>query len=316
MNRFPWPNNRECAVALTFDLDGETVPFASDPKNAYRRLTMLSEGMYGTDVGIHYILELLDRYELKATFFVPGFTAELHGDLMRQIAAGDHELGHHGYLHEKPDDIADDVEERVIVKGIEALEGATGKRPVGYRSPFWAIKPGTPTLLRKHGFLYDSSLMNDEVPFTLGTPDGQLVELPVHWGLDDWPHFTFPGGRLSTPESVLESWTWEFEGLYARGGCCVLTMHPEVIGRSMRLRVLERLIRFMRGYPRVWFATMSEIASYCAENSICTEKEFPAAVLFPRDHISDDELDVTIDGFRMSDALAETERRISAQTAS
>src|SRR5262249_53000845 len=154
--------------------------------------------------------------------------------------------------------------------------------------------------LRKHGFLYDSSLMNDEVPFTVRTDVGPLVELPVHWGLDDWPHFAFPGGRLSTPESVLQSWTWEFEGLYERGGCCVLTMHPEVIGRSMRLRVLERLIRLMRGYPRVWFATMREIASYCVESAACVEKGFPAALLFPRDHASGDELDATIDGFRMS----------------
>lgn len=311
MNRFPWPNNRECAVALTFDLDGETYPFSLDPKNAYRRLTMLSEGMYGTEVGTHYILELLDRYELKGTFFVPGFTAELNGDLVRRIADGGHEIGHHGYLHEKPDDLADDVEERVIVKGIEALEGVTGRRPVGYRSPYWAIKPSTPALLRKHGILYDSSLMNDERPFTLRTPDGPIVELPIQWGLDDWPHFNFPIGRLSTPSAVLESWKWEFEGLYERGGCCVVTLHPEVIGRPMKLRILEELIRFMRGFPRVWFATAGEIASYSAECSGCVEKGFPAAALFPRDHVPADGLDATIDGFRMRDALTEAERRIA-----
>jgi peptidoglycan/xylan/chitin deacetylase (PgdA/CDA1 family) len=311
MRQFPWPNDRECAVALTFDVDGETYPFAIDPRNAYRRMTMLSEGMYGTDVGMHHILQLLDRYELKGTFFIPGFTAELHTELVREIVARGHELGHHGYLHEKPDEMPDEVEQHVIVKGIEAFEATVGHRPLGYRSPFWAIKPQTPALLRKNGFLYDSSLMNDELPFVLGTPDGALVELPVHWGLDDWPHFGFPGGRLSTPESVLESWSWEFDGLHERRGCFVLTMHPEVIGRSTRLRVLEKLIRFIRGYPRVWFATLGEIAAHCVETAACQEKTFPAAGLFPRDHVPSDHLDAATDGFIMRDALAETERRIA-----
>lgn len=284
MPRFEWPNGRRCAVALTFDMDGETVPFVLDPPNARRRLSLLSESMYGPRVGMPRLLELLELYEIPATFFVPSFTAELHPNVLERAVGAGHEVGVHGDLHEALHRLSDEEEEAVLVRAKDALTRITGREPVGYRSPSWELKPGTPGLLHRHGFLYDSSLMADDIPYRVAAGDGDLVELPVQWLLDDWAHFGFSafppvGNGIASQESVFEIWSAEFDAMYERDCVYVLTMHPFVTGRPSRVALLERLIRFMRGYPRVWFASLEQIARHCADAGTGELVPFPDAVL-------------------------------------
>jgi peptidoglycan/xylan/chitin deacetylase (PgdA/CDA1 family) len=269
MPGFQWPNGRRCAVSFTFDMDGETVPFTVDREHAPRRLALMSEFAYGPLVAMPHILDLLELYEIRGSFFIPGFTAELHPDVVREIVRRGHDVGHHGYMHERPDGLDDDAEERVLLRGIQALESITGVRPAAYRSPAWELKPSSPELLLRHGFRFDSSLMGHDIPYWVQTRQGRLLELPVNWKHDDWPQLGFVsvpavGTGISAPSKALEVFTEEFEGLYARGGLFNMTMHPFLIGRPSGLRLLERLIRFVRGFPRVWWAPLSEIAAYCA----------------------------------------------------
>ncbi len=268
MPDFPWPDGNRCAAVLSFDEDGETVPLVLDPTNAARRLTLQSEAIYGPTVGMPRILDLLARHGLRASFFVPGFTAERHPDLLQEMVRRGHEVGHHGYLHERPDTVTDDEEERILAKGIEVLEGIIGRRPRGYRSPAWELKPTSPALLKRYGFLYDSSLMGDDEPYLI--PAGEertLLEIPVQWINDDWPHFGFSsvppiGNGISSPQKVFEIWSEEFAGYHQYGGCFVLTMHPFVTGRPSRIRLLERMIEFIKGFQGVWWATLEEVAEH------------------------------------------------------
>lgn len=273
MGDFNWPNGSVCAVTLTFDMDGETVPYVVDRENAHRRVALMSEYAYGPKVGARHILELLDLYEVRASFFIPGRTVELHPDVVRDVVKRGHTIGHHGYMHERPDSVSDELEEKILVKGLKVMESVAGKRPIGYRSPAWELKPSSPALLCAHGFKYDSSLMGDDFPYWLETGRGRLLELPVHWKNDDWPQFGFVsvppvGNGISAPSKALEIFTEEFEGLYARRGLFNMTMHPFLIGRPSGLRVLERLIRHLRGFPRVWWASLDEIADYCARPNV------------------------------------------------
>jgi peptidoglycan/xylan/chitin deacetylase (PgdA/CDA1 family) len=268
MQEFPWPDGKRAAVALTFDMDGETIPYVVDPDNAPRRLSLMSEMAYGPNVGMRRILDLLDLYELRASVFVPGFTAELHPDVVREIVARGHDLGHHGYMHERPDGLSDELERKVLQRGIDALSDILGEAPTGYRSPSWELKPSSPALLAEHGFTYDSSLMGADHPYLVPTPHGELIELPVTWHQDDWPVFGYVAAPSASngpaaPSVGFELWSEGFQGLYERGGLFNLCMHPFLTGRPAYLRVLERLIRFMRGFPKVWWAPLSEIAAHC-----------------------------------------------------
>ena len=122
-------------------------------------------------------------------------------------------------------------------------------------------------MLRKHGFLYDSSLMGDDEPYLIDAGAEKLLEIPIQWMNDDWAYFGFSsipalGNGISSPQTVFESWSEEFAGYYDFGGCYVLTMHPFVIGRPSRIRLLDRLIQFMKGFDGVWFATLEQIAEH------------------------------------------------------
>nr|HID58728.1 polysaccharide deacetylase [Desulfobacterales bacterium] len=271
-----WPKGIRCGVCLSFDFDAESLSlgyierlrYEGSPKRYPKTLTPISRGQYGAKVGIPRILRFLEAHNIKATFFTPGFTADLYPDLIKRIASEGHELANHGYFHENPTDFMEDRrrERDVLRRGNDTLERYCGVRPVGYRSPGWDLNTYTPELLLEEGFIYDSSLMDQEHPYILEASNGKrLVEIPIDWLLDDYVHFQFsppniPG--LSPPSKVLEIWQGEFDGYYEEGGCFVLTMHPQVIGRTHRMKMLERLVQYIKEKQGVWFATCREVAEY------------------------------------------------------
>ena len=258
-----WPAGAEVAVCLTFDVDAEAPLLALSDAYA-RRLSTLSEGRYGVVRALPRILDLLERQGVAATFYVPGSTAARHPDSVRGIAAAGHEIGHHGHLHLRSHEVAADVQRDEVERGLEALEPLAGRVPEGYRSPAWELTPETFALLVEHGFAYDSSCMGDDRPY-LETLDGaELLELPVHWSLDDWPYYGWSvdrGGNLFNPSVWYETWAAEFDSALAERRLVTYTMHPEVVGRGHRLLALERLIGEMRERADVWFATHGQVAA-------------------------------------------------------
>ena len=228
-------------LALTFDVDAESIWLGASP--GYEgRLSTLSEARYGVGRGLERILALLERHRATATFYVPGATAERHPDAVRRIVAGGHVIGHHGHDHLKSHTVSADVQRQEIERGLDALD-ALGVRPDGYRSPAWELTPETLSLLGEAGFRWDSSLMEDDRPYRLqGTT---LIELPVHWTLDDWPWFGWTedgGGNLADPAVVARVWEHELRSAVHEQRLLTLTMHPEVIARPHRLAALERII--------------------------------------------------------------------------
>ena len=262
-----WSEGTRCAASLTFDVDGEAGVLQVNPGSS-NSLSALSWARYGPKVGCDRILNLLRDREVKATFFFPGYTAELYPKLVERVFAEGHEVGVHGYLHEKVSDLTSEQEEEVLVRTIDILTNITGHRPVGYRAPLWDLNLDSPELLARHGLLYDSSLMEDDKPYFLSTTTKPLVELPVHWTNDDWEQFAYlldpaiGSGVIETCEKAHQLWKEEFDGMYRYGGAFILTMHPEITGRPARVMWLERLIDHIQSHEGVWLTTCEEIARF------------------------------------------------------
>jgi peptidoglycan/xylan/chitin deacetylase (PgdA/CDA1 family) len=255
-----WPGGADVAVSLTFDVDAES-GWLGEGEAFASRLSTLSEGRYGVTRGVPRLLDLLSRLGLRGTFYVPGWTAEQHAEALRPLVAAGHEIAHHGYLHLRSDAIDAPAQREEIERGISALEESLGVTPRGYRSPSWELTPETLALLVEHGFEWDSSLMGDDRPYLV---EG-LVELPVHWSLDDWPHLHWRPGRgdaFTSPGDFVATWLAEFESARAERRHVTYTMHPEVIGRGYRVPLLERLIETMRSRGNVWIATHGEVAEW------------------------------------------------------
>jgi peptidoglycan/xylan/chitin deacetylase (PgdA/CDA1 family) len=254
-----WPGNIQCVAMLGFDMDGVSSWLNRDP--SYKdHPSLMSMAEYGPSVATPRILDILDSQGVKASFYVPGYVAENHVDLVKDIAARGHEVAHHGYMHEPPSTLSREQEDEVLRSGIDILGGITGERPLGYRSPSWELSEHSLDLLVSHGFVYDSSLMGDDAPYVETAPQTgkKLVEIPIHWVLDDAPNFVYAPvanrlGPMRNPDEVYGTWTAEFEGLYRYGRAFVLTMHPQYIGRPGRLLMLEKLIEFIKSHRNVEF---------------------------------------------------------------
>ena len=263
-----WPKNKQCAVSFTFDFDAESVWIADNPANADRP-GVLSQGRYAPRVAVPLILEMLKRQKLKATFFVPGVTAEAHPDSVKAILQDGHEVAAHGHTHTSPTKLSATQEEEALIRSRHLLEDL-GARVIGYRSPSWDFSTHTLGFLQKHGFCYSSNMMDDIRPYR--HPDTDIIELPVQWVLDDAPHFWFSAAswtkKISTTAEVREIWHAEFEGIYELGGSFILTLHPQIIGRPHRLKMLDDFIGFVKSHRGVWIKTCAKIAQQAYKSNI------------------------------------------------
>ena len=250
-------------VCLTFDFDAMSVWFG------YEHVTpaMLQRGEYGARVGVPRLLQMLERHELPATFFVPGHTLESFPEPSQAILDAGHELAHHSYAHVDPSGQPAGRGARRLRARARRPSSGSACTPVGYRSPSADLSASTLKILEEHGFLYDSSLMADDYrpyrprigdrvsqqqPLQRGR-EADLIEIPMCFELDDWPHFqfNFDPSRvgLSAPSKVLEIWQGELDYMdeHVDGGVLVVAMHPQVIGRGHRVAMLERFIEHARG---------------------------------------------------------------------
>jgi peptidoglycan/xylan/chitin deacetylase (PgdA/CDA1 family) len=259
-----WPGGARVAVALSFDSDHESWEL----RDGAQSLSRLSQGEYGARAAIPRILALLKKHGVPATFFVPAVIATLYPDEQRRLVAEGHEVGIHGWIHERNTGLAPQVEADLTRRSADVLARITGVPPVGMRTPSWEFTAATLGIVRELGLLYDSSLMADDEPYELlhdGAPTG-IVELPVEWIRDDAIYFNMrmdsPLRPYTPPGSVLDIWKAEFDGAAAEGGLFLLTMHPHVIGHRSRLALLEALIGHLRAAPGAWFATHAQVARY------------------------------------------------------
>ena len=262
-----WPGGARCAVALSFDSDHETGELRDGGKSIGR----MSGGQFGNRVGVPRIAALLERYGVKASFYVPAVAALTYPDEQKGLVEAGHEIGVHGWIHELNSVLPYEAERELMLRSAEALEKITGVRPVGLRTPSWDFSPSTLAIEKELGLLYDSSLMADENCYELllhGEPTG-IVELPVEWVRDDAVYFMmnrFQSLRPYTPPAdVFDIFRREFDAAYEAGEIFQLTCHPHIIGQRSRIWIIEELIRYAQSKPGVWFGTHAEVAQWAKE---------------------------------------------------
>ena len=270
------PEGKSIAVNFGFDFDacslwcsfGETTQAA------------MSRGEFGAEVGMPRILDLLDKYNIKATVFIPGHTVDTFPDICKEVVKRGHEVGYHGYCHEGISGLSADEEARIINMGLEALD-RIGVKPKGFRSPSWDYSPNTLKFIEKYGLTYDSSLMaNDLYPYrprycevyldkaNVFGPPSKVIEIPCSWFLDDFPpiEFVIVGGMtkslgMRSVDEIYGRWSSIFD--YAVDNCpgavFALTNHPQTSGRAHTIQLLERMIQHVI-LRNGWIARMDEIA--------------------------------------------------------
>ncbi|MFO8059188.1 MAG: polysaccharide deacetylase [Bacillota bacterium] len=266
-----WSDGVRCAVALTFDLDAETLWLTRNEASVDDPVLM-SQGVYGPRVGAPRLLSMLRTADVRATFFIPGWVIERYPEICRQVVEEGHEIAYHGYMHEKA--ASPEAEAENIARCQALMRDLLGVTPVGYRAPEFGLTEGTLDVVAEAGLTYSSNFMDSDHPYLHRLAGGRsLVELPVHWIFDDSSHFFFtnqhpPRRPIARPGAVLEIWKSEFDGIYDEGGIMTLVMHPQITGRVSRVRMVAELIAHMKSRPGTLVGPACELAE-AARAGLC-----------------------------------------------
>ena len=261
-----WPDGAKMAALITINLDGEQFWKGMFP-DSVRRPKTLSMGDYGIVRGLDRVLKTLRDHEIPSTFFVPGMVAENHPEAIEKIMKDGHEIALHGYSHTPMHLLTAEQQEEEMEKGKEALKQLTGVTPAGFRAPEGELTAVTMDLMAKAGFLYSSSLYDNDKPYEYPVKEGQLIEIPMNWDLHDFPYFAFnygpafPSGqgRVASYKRVAENYMEEFDAYHQLGLAYVAQFTPQTIGSPGKIQIMEQVLDHICGFDGVWTGTCKDL---------------------------------------------------------
>lgn len=263
-----WPQNKKCAVMISVNLDAEFFGKIYYPDINVDEGDILRLGRTSINYGLPKLLNVLNKYNVKATFFIPGAVVKRYPEAVASIVKHGHEIGCHGNNHEILAHMTIEEQRATLREAKELLTKAAGKELKGFRMPEGEISEETLALVKSMGFSYSSSLSDDDVPYVREASG--LLELPIHWELFDLPYFVFtfdppiPQGqsRSARMDDVLKNWLFELEGARRFGTLLNLQIDPQAVGEQGRIFMLEKLLDEIKETDDVWIATGEEIAEY------------------------------------------------------
>ena len=265
-----WPQGREGCMALAFDLDGPTGD-AMLNGTIWQKPEYFTFGGYGPFRALGRLLDMLEQYDVPATFFIPAWVVEQWPRQCAAIVEKGHEVAYHGYRHESFYTLSADEQRQVIEKSSKIFWQHLGIRAGGFRTPSGDWHPETPGVLLEAGVTYSSSMRGDDRPYAISVPGYQqpLVEIPGKWEMDDYASLAytrepdFPKGldRSASYALTLDNWCREFDGAMDEWLCLTTLFHPKISGKPGRILLLEQFLAHMKQRD-VWFARCQEVADW------------------------------------------------------
>ena len=266
-----WPEGKRMAFVITVDFFDAAGILTQEPRMAGREKS-LSVWQYGARRGVDRMLALFDELGVKSSWFVPGCVAQEHRALVQRIHAAGHEIGNASFGCENFDVLSLAQQQDSLLRTQSTLADITGTAPTGFRSPFGNWAPGFTRHLADAGIAWSSSWRGDDLPYfhPRTEPAPPLIELPLHYELEDEPYFSFnlyppvPVGqpRIASYREVLGNWRQDFAGFRRFGLCLPLRLHPEIIGTAGRIDMLREFLAGVLAHDDVWTATGQEVAAW------------------------------------------------------
>jgi peptidoglycan/xylan/chitin deacetylase (PgdA/CDA1 family) len=280
--RLVWPDGAPVALCVLLSLEhlewfpppGAFIPPSSvgyGPYPGHFQLTGVSKYEYGNRVGIFRVMETLDRLGIRATVAIDSLLALSNPFLVEACVSRGWEIAAHGRAYSRmiTADLPEDDERAHIQGALAELERATGRRAAGWVGADYGESPATVRLLAEAGLRYVSDWANDEQPYPMSVPAGELTALPVAIDLDDvFTHRIrhIPIDRWS--RMVAEAYVrLEADGR-ANGRLLVLHVHPWLIGQPFRIRYLDEALTTIVERGTAWVATGTEIVDWYAAQGL------------------------------------------------
>lgn len=269
-----WPDANRLAVTIYVMHEWESVPRSASihkrpmsPGAEVIDFLALGAREYGANFGFHRLLDVLDRFNLKATVLTSGLMAELFPATLKEAEARGHEIAcHHWDQSRHPFDYTNLAEEReAIERSVDSIEKAIGKRPLGYMSPGPRPSPFTLEICTALGFRWTGDYCDSDVPYTINVNGKRLVSVgyvrPSYTDNDLVP-FGLSGALRQLRD--------EFDAHYQESARHPLkfryAMHNFTGGRPGMARVFESFLDYAKTQPGVWFCRCIDIANFWSEH--------------------------------------------------
>jgi peptidoglycan/xylan/chitin deacetylase (PgdA/CDA1 family) len=276
-NPIPWPDGARCAVAMTWDMDADSAFNWYNRDTADNLVATQSYTRYDPLIAIPRLVAQFAKIGMKQTFFVPGWVIEKYPAQIELLLANGHEIGLHGYLHERSNELSQEDERYWLGRGVDAYVKRIGRGPRGWRAPSFAFSKFSLGYLLDAGFEYDSSLMGDDIPYAVSDGTRSLLEFPIDWTLDDFPHYAHNRDfrfmmPISSPTRAMEVFRSEFDAAWENGALWISIWHPFLSGRLARFTAVLQLLDYMKSKGGVWFARLEDVCDHVAR--VTKEKQW------------------------------------------
>ena len=272
-----WPGDARIAVSVVVNyeegseystLDGDAAhesnnEVPSPVPQEERDLANESFFEYGSRVGVWRIMDLLDEFNIKSTFFCCALAVERNPLVGRAIVERGHEVFGHGYRWEEYFNMSREAEREAIRRTVESLERTTGERPLGWYVRYGPSINTRELVVEEGGFVYDSMAYNDDIPYYMRVNGRKWLVVPYSLEVNDT---RFWRGGMNSPGDFFETLKNTFDTLYMEGEenpkMMSVGLHCRIVGRPSRIVALRQFLEYARGFPGVWFARRIDIARW------------------------------------------------------
>jgi peptidoglycan/xylan/chitin deacetylase (PgdA/CDA1 family) len=263
-----WPAGKRIAVVFNVCLeawsDGKAPGISpmGNPLPAGVLDTMaISWAAYGVEVGIHRLMDGLERHGAKASVMVNAIIAERSPTTVRAVADRGHEVLSHSYAMDViPALLPEDEERRNIARCTKLLAEASGKPVRGWLSPRGTSKPSTAKLLAEAGYRWYGDVFNVDLPYVINCGNNRIVAIPLSYDVNDMPAMKYG----HPPRLMLESYNEVIEIARASGELRIIdvTSHAHIFGHHRGASFYEKIVEQAMSSPDIWVATRAEIADH------------------------------------------------------
>lgn len=268
---FKWPNGAKIAVVVTCLLenwsDDKGPPFSVQTtalKPGTHDRAAMTWGRYGGRNGVWRLLKILNENMAPSTFCANAQSMELAPRAVDAILTSGHEIAAHSYTQDALMAYLSPEDERAMIRKCnDVFVKMTGAKAKGWISPVLAPTAHTETIVAEEGFLWYGDYNNIDLPFCVDANAGVIVALP-HSDFAD--HRVL---RLSTRDWY-DVYQDTFDYLYANEPTSYMniTVHCHFGGRPLMAAQVDKILKYIRSFPDVWFTRHDEIAQWVKDNEI------------------------------------------------
>jgi peptidoglycan/xylan/chitin deacetylase (PgdA/CDA1 family) len=268
---FSWPDGARIAVVVTCLMENwsgdKGPPFSvqtTSLKPGTHDRAAMTWGRYGSRNGVWRLLKILNEHQAPSTFVANAHAMEIAPDAVAAMIKHGHEVAAHSYTQDALMAYLDPAEERALIqKCIAVFKELTGAPPKGWLSPVLAPSAHTEELIAEAGFLWYGDYNNIDLPFCVDTGKGTIVALP---------HTDFADHRVlrANPRDWFDVYKDTFDYLYANEKTAFLniTLHCHFGGRPLIAAQLDRILKYIKGFPDVWFVRHDTLAQWVMDRGL------------------------------------------------